>query len=78
MRLAVKIADQSDYEHLEPCPICASMMISLETPAGSSPARGACFGCGAKGPLVGPMDQRPWEVAATQEWNVWARARRAQ
>jgi hypothetical protein len=62
--------------NLEPCPCCNSLSLSTETPSGESRARIACFSCGAKGPMVGLADPRPWDIAAAEEWNTWAMAKR--
>lgn len=59
---------------LEPCSHCGSRAVSLETPAGEARARGACASCGAKGPMAGLNDPRPWDRAAAEDWNRWSLA----
>ena len=60
---------------LENCPFCGGIA-SMETPMGEARARGCCTACGAKGPMAGTSDARAWNVAAAEEWNVWAVSRR--
>lgn len=62
---------------MEPCPCCFSASLTIETPAGESRARVSCW-CGAKGPMAGNNDARPWQEAAIAEWNSWVRGRRSE
>lgn len=61
----------------EPCPFCAHSNCVMTTPQGESRGCVQCVHCGAKGPISGVYDKRNWWLAAIEDWNIWALAKRA-
>lgn len=65
-------------ETIESCPCCDGAGLSVvQSASNRSKSMVQCRTCGAAGPTAALDDARQFDVAAVEEWNIWARARRA-